>query len=53
MLSVTDNMLSDASWLLMQVRVKTVNIPARGRRKHRKEQEVRVGEGPVRVSLST
>lgn len=28
-LSVTDKMLSDASWLLVQVDVKTVNIPVR------------------------
>lgn len=39
MLSVTDEMLSDAFWLLMQVDVKTVNIPAGGRCEHREKHE--------------
>lgn len=32
MLSVTDQMLSDASWLLVQMDVKTVNMNERGGR---------------------
>lgn len=43
-LSVTDKMLSDASWLLVQVDVKTVNIPVRGRHEHREKNE-RGGSG--------
>ena len=39
MLSVTDEMLPDASWLLMQGDVKTVNIPAGGRCEHREKNE--------------
>lgn len=45
-LSVTDKMLSDASWLLVQVDVKTVNIPVRGRHEHREKNERRGSEGP-------
>lgn len=37
MLSVTDEMLSDASRLLVQVDAKTLNIPAGGRRGHREK----------------
>lgn len=44
MLSVTDEMLSDASWLLMQVDDKTINIPAGGTRQHRGKNE---GRGEV------
>lgn len=46
MCCLTDEMLSDASWLLMQVDVATVNIPAEGRCEHRGKNE-RGGGGKV------
>lgn len=45
-LSVTDKMLSDASWLLVQVDVKTVIIPVRWRHEHRRKNERGGSEGP-------
>lgn len=45
-LSDTDKMLSDASWLLVQVDVKTVNIPVKWRHEHRGKNERGGSEGP-------
>lgn len=45
-LSVTDKMLSDASWFLVQVDVKTVNIPVRWRCESREKNERGGSEGP-------
>lgn len=44
-LSVTDKMLSDASCLLVQVDVKTVNIPVRWGHEHREKNERGGSEG--------